>query len=279
MTTAEAIAYAQQLLKDSGAPDEEVTQVAKLFGREKFAQGFIARPEVDRSLDAERQKSKAHAERNDYLENTWLPSAKRAEEQAKNVYAKFQRYQQLYGDIDESNPADVRRAAADTGLTADQVRELLSKEMGSILSANNAATLDLMKIQNHHFERFKKALPIDDLEAHVAEVRKRGNSDSLMAIYKDWIGDQVDKASPHRFSDDDLKARDKRIAEDAVKDFASRNHVPVDSRPKEAHLLFDNATLKAEKAKANGGDKSGRDAFLEVLSDPDPETVRQRYPV
>lgn len=279
MTKQEALSYAQQLLKESGASEEEVTLASKLFEREKFANGFIPRPEVDRALDSERGKYRDIQARNEYLEKEWLPSAKQAEAQAKAVYSKFQKYQQLYGDVDEGDPASVRTAAHATGLTEAKVRELLTAELGTALASRDRATLDLMTIREDYMDRFKKRLPLDDFEKHVDEQRKRGNVDSLTAIYKDWIEPEANKLTPHRFSEDELKARDKRIREEAEKDIRSRHGLPVDAKAKEAHLLFDRDRLQKEKAASNGNGQSGREAFLQVLNDPDPDTIKQRYPV
>ena len=279
MTKDEAKAYALKIAKESGMDEATTTQIAAAFDNDKFFNGFVPRPEVDRALDSERGKYRDVHARNEYLEKEWLPSAKQAESQAKSIVAKYNKYVQTYGDIDESDPASVRSAAMNTGMTEDKIRELLSRELGTALSARDQATLDLMEIREDYMERFKKRLPMKDFERQVAEARKTGNNDSLSAIYRDWVAPELDKMTPHRFSDDELKARDKRLAEDAVKDFASRNRVPVDARPREAHMLLDNAKLRAEKDKANGSAQSGRDAFLEVMADPDADTVRQRYPV
>ena len=279
MTKPEAIAYAQQLLKDSGASDEEVTQAAKLFDREKFAQGFIARPDVDRALTSEKQRYADFERENTYLKTEWLPQAKSAYEKNLKGIAMLEKYQELYGPIqDDSNPQDIRRAAAATGLTEAKVRELMQSEFEQRPSARDQATLDLMEIREDYMDRFKKRLPLKDFEKAVSEARKSGNNDSLSAIYKDWIEPEVSKLTPHRFSEDELKARDKRLQEEAIKDFASRNKIPVSAQPSEPHILFERVAADRKKANGDAG-QSGREAFLEVLNDPDPTTVKQRYPV
>lgn len=279
MSPEESKAYAKKLLLESGVSEEEATQTTdKLFANAKFAQGFIPRPEVDRSLDAERQKSKAHADRNAYLETEWLPSAKRAEAQAHAIIGKYNQYVTTYGDIDAADPNAVRQGAATMGLSEDKVRELMQKDLSAALTARDRNVLDLMDIREDHMATFNKRLNLSEFEKYVDDQRRAGNGDSLKAVYHSWIGPEVEKLTPHRFSDDDLKARDKRIAEEAQKDFASRNRIPIDARPKEAHLLFDR--LATTDGKAGGTPpKSGKDAFFEVFNDPNPDTVRQRYPV
>lgn len=278
MNKEEAIAYAKQLLKDSGASDEEVTQAVKLFEREKFAQGFIPRPEVDRALDSERGKYRDIHARNEYLEKEWLPQAKTAYEKNLKGIAILEKYQQLYGPIDDSNNAETRHAAAATGLSEEKIRELLKTELdgqlSAHLSARDQATLDLMEIREDYMDRFKKRLPLKDFEKAVTEARKSGSNDSLTAIYKNWIDPDV-----RRIDEANVEARIKQAKEEAVRDFASRNRIPVDSKPKEPHLLFDRQDKSSNNGANGNGRKSGRDAFLEVLNDPEPETVKQRYPV
>lgn len=275
MTKAEAKAYALQVLKESGVADEAATQIASAFDNDKFFNGFVPRPEVDRALSSEQQKYTTYKQRNEYLEKEWFPSAKRNEESARAILTKFQKYQELYGEIDENDPAAVRRAATATGLTKEQVAEMLQ----DTLASRDRATLDLMEIREDYMDRFKKRLPMKDFEKHVEEARRAGSNDSVSALYRDWIAPEIEKAAPHRFSDADLAARDKRIREEAEKDLASRRSTPTDTRRREPHLLLDAARLKAEREKANGAAKSGREAFLEVIDDPNPETVRERFPV
>ena len=268
MTKEEAKAYAKQLLKDSGVSDEEITQYSKLFDNDKFAQGFIPRPEVDRSLDAERQKYKTHAERNSYLETEWLPQAKAAYDKNVKGIALLEKYQQLYGAIDDdaADPAARRRAASETGLSLEKVNELLDKRLTDTLSARDQATLDLMDIREDYMDRFKKRLPVKDFEKAVAEARKTGNNDSLQAIYKEWINPDLEK-----IQEESLKARDKRVAEEAVRDFASRNKIPADSAKREPSIL--SARLAAERkesgtgAKPNGDSKTGAEAFMADFQD------------
>ena len=281
MSKDEAKAYAKKVLLEGGASEEDATRLTSAFDNDKFFNGFVPRPEVDRALSSEKETYKKYKADNEYLTNEWFPKAKQQEAQAKAVYDKFQKYVAAYGDIDASDPADVRRAAAASGLSKEEVAELLQHQFAS----RDQATLEFMDIREDYRERFGKRLPVKDFEAVVSEARKAGSSDSLSAIYDRWVRPEIDKQTPHRFTDDELKARDKRIAEEAQKDFASRNRTPADSRRREPHLLFDRDKNANGDGNGNGKGtngapaKSGRDAFLEVMSDPDPDTVKQRYPV
>lgn len=273
MTKEEAKQYALRVLKESGVADDAATQIASAFDNDKFFNGFVPRPEVDRALSLEQQKYDQFKTRNEYLEKEWLPQAKQAYEKNVAGIKTLEKYQELYGPIDQSDPAALRRAAAATGITKEEVAETLKQELAS----RDRATLDLMDIREEHLDRFKKRLPIKEFEKHVESLQRSGEYVGIRAAYKDWIEPQVEAQTPHRFSEADLAARDKRIREEAEKDFASRHKVPLDTRQREPHLLLDAARLKKENT--SNDTKSGRDAFLEVMSDPDPDTVRQRFPV
>lgn len=286
MTKEEAKAYFLKIAKEAGVDESTATQQAAIFDNDKLAHAFVARPDVDRAISTEQARYRDIHARNEYLEHEWLPNAKRAEAQANGLIAKFKKYQELYGDIDPNDPADVRRASNATGLSRDEVNALLQETLEQRLSSRDRATLDLMEIREDYMDRFKKRLPMKEFESHVVEARKSGNQDSISAIYRDWISADIEKQTPHRFSEEELKARDRRIAEEATKDFASRHHIPTTTKPREPHLLFDNESLRKSKDGGNGngngngnGPAAGRDAFLEVLNDPDPDTVRSRYPV
>jgi hypothetical protein len=246
---------------------------------DKFVQGFVPRPEVDRALSTEKSRYSDFEKENKYLKEEWYPQAKAAYEKNQRGIATLQKYMDTYGPIDDSDPDATRRAARSTGLTEDKVLELLNAQLDTRLSARDRATLDLMQVREDYMDRFKKRLPLNEFESYVEQERKRGNGDSVQALYNSWIAPEVEKMTPHRFSEEELKARDKRIQEDAVKDFASRHRVPVDARPKEAHLLLDNARLRQEKEKSGDTGKSAREEFLDILSDPEPETLKKRYPV
>ena len=260
MTKDEAKAYALRIAKESGVADEVATQIATAFDNEKFFNGFVPRPEVDRALSGEQQKYAQYKQRNEYLEGEWYPKAKQTHDQALALTGKLQKYQQLYGEIDETDPAAVRKAAVATGLSKEEVSELLSTS----LSSRDASTLDLFKINNDYMNRFKKPIDLDAFEAHVSQQRKAGRADSLNALYKDWIAPEVEKTTNESF-----EARLKAAREEGARDFASRNKLPVADRPREAHLLFDR-TPKEGAGDKPGSDRqfAGRDAFLEELANP-----------
>lgn len=270
MTKEEAKAYALKIAQESGVAPEVATQIASAFDNDKFFNGFVPRPEVDRSLNSERQRYNEFKTRNEYLEQQWYPEAKRVREQAEGVLSRLTKYQQLYGEIDESDPNAVRRAANATGLSKEDVQAMLTEHLSTALSSRDAATLDLLDIREEHLERFKKRIPMNEFEGYVAQQRKAGRNDSLRSLYKDWVQPELEKVN-----EASIEARLKAAREEGAKDFASRHKLPVDSKPREAHLLFDR---KGEDGKPETS-RSGRDAFLEVLNDPDPDTVRARFPV
>lgn len=269
MTKQEAKEYAIKLAKESGADEATVTHISTLYDNDKFYQGFVPRPEVDRSLDAERTKYKQFQERNDYLEKQWFPEAKAAYENNKKIATKYSKYVELYGDIDPEDANAQRKAAANMGISKEELATMLNETLDSRLSARDRATLDLMEIREDYTERFKKRLPLNEFEKHVAEARKQGSNDSLQAIYKDWIAPEVEKISTTA-----TEERIKREREEAVRDYQSRHGIPAAAKPREAHLLLDREKLEKDADKG----QSGREAFLQVLNDPEPDTVKSRFP-
>jgi hypothetical protein len=267
MTKEEAKAYALKIATESGVAHEVATQIAGAFDNEKFFNGFVPRPEVDRALSSEQQKYQQFKQRNEYLEGEWYPTAKKAHDQALQVSGKLQKYQQLYGEIDEADPNAMRRAATATGLTQDQVSELLNQRVSTATSSLGQELIEYTDIKDDYQDRFKKRLPRKELEAYIAEQRRAGKNDSLTSYYEQWVRPQEQAATPHRFSEEELKARDKRIAEEATRDYASRHKLPVADRPREAHLLFDRTPKEGTKTSADQS-SAGRDAFLSELNDP-----------
>lgn len=269
MTKQEAKEYAIKLAKESGADEATVTHISTLYDNDKFYQGFVPRPEVDRSLDAERTKYKQFQERNDYLEKQWFPEAKAAYENNKKIAAKYSKYVELYGDIDPEDANAQRKAAANMGISKEELATMLNEQLDSRLSAQGSAAMELMEIRDDYRERFGKRMPVSEFEKFVVEQRKRGVNDSLMANYKTWIEPDVEKASSAA-----VEARIKQAQEEAVRDYQSRHGIPAAARPREAHLLLDREKLAADKDKG----QSGREAFLQVLNDPEPDTVKSRFP-
>lgn len=259
MNLEEAKEYYTKLATTSGHTPEQVAAVMEVFGNEQFAKGVMPTSEFSRGLDAERSKMRPLQERNNYLENTWLPEAKAAYEKNLKGIEMLDKYRQTYGDLtQQSTSGEVQNAAIATGLSSDQVRQLLSTEMESRLAVRDRATLDLMDIRENYMDTFKSRMPLNEFEGYVSDKRQGGSNDSLNALYKDWVEPKLDEIRTK--SQDE---RDKRIREEAIQDFASRNKVPVSTKPMELSLLHER--LNAEKGEEA---HSGRDAFLEALNDP-----------
>lgn len=270
MNREEAKAYLAKIVSESGITDaNEVAILTKAFENEKFSQGFIPTPEFSRGLDKERATAAEIRKRNEYLEQEWYPKAKATYETMQAEYQKgtklLERYSQMYGTIDANDSNAVRQAAAATGMSKEEVISALEQS----LAARDAATLDLFDVRDDYYEKFKKRLPINEFQEYVVTERQKGRADSLKALYKDWIEPEAEKVRSS-----ELEARDKRIREEAIRDFAARNHVPVDPRPKEVSFLKE---VLESQSKKDGEGATGREAFLEIMADPDPDTVKQRY--
>lgn len=271
MTKEEARAYAQKLTQDMGASPEETAVILKAFDNDKFAHGFVPRPEVDRSLDRVKSEFEPFKQQAEYYEKDWYPKAKLAYETNLRGIATLDKYRQRFGDLNPDDPAEVRKLTQATGLTKEEVRELMDKEMTERLGRRDRATLELMNIREQHMDTFKKRLDVAKFEKFVEEQQKTGEFTSLKGAYRDFV--EPEQAATSEAS---LAERIKRERAEAVQDFASRNKIPSDPKPREAHLLYDRETLKKEAAKENG--MSAREEFLGILRDPDPDTIKQRYP-
>ena len=259
MNREEAKAYYRKLAADNGLSKEQITAAMVVFDNEKFLEGVMPTPEFSRGLDAERQKLMPIQKRNDYLEKEWLPSAQAAYDKNVRGIELLDKYRQQYGDFTDdgtgkSNLGEVQNAAAVTGLSEEAVANLLD----SRLAARDRATLDLMEVRENYMDTFKERMPVGEFENFVAEKRQGGSFDSLTALYRDWVDPRMEKIRGTQ-----AKEHDKRVAEEAVKDYASRNKIPVENRRRETHLLFDRE-VAGEKP-----DTSGRDAFLEAINDPE----------
>ena len=168
--------------------------------------------------------------------------------------SEHQKYRDTYGPLDSYAGSDVAQAAKASGLSEAQTRELLASEMDPRLAVRDQATLDLMDIRDDYRDAFKTRMPVKEFETYVAQQRQSGSQDGLRALYRDWTEPKMDEVR-----EKSQKDHDKRIAEEAIQDFASRNKVPVSTKPVEVSILSEHMA----KERAADGTATGRDAFFE----------------
>lgn len=102
---------------------------------------------------------------------------------------------------------------------------------------------DGMSLASRHAVEFKEALDTEEL-AKIAVDKGL----TLRAAYDQMV-------APRRatLSDEQRKAEIQRAKDEAVRDYAAKHHIPVDTQPREYHPIFDRDTSKQVEYVANTG--------------------------
>jgi hypothetical protein len=254
----EAIAYAEKLLRDSGASDEEVTLSRKLFEREQFFNGFVPRPEVDRSLDSERAQRRVAQERNDYLEKDWYPKAEAAYKENLAAASRLKAYEETYGRINTNGSGSGNGNGSGSMMTPEEQKKLIQEELRQSMGAFGATTMDFLDAQDDYRERFNKRFPRKEFEKFVEQQQKDGQFQGVRTAYTEFVRGDIEKDEAVK-----REARDKQIRDEAIRDYRARNHMPDDSTPKETSIVF----RKADDDK--GDNMTAREAFQDALDHPE----------
>lgn len=252
MTAKEAQKEFEKLARDNGLSEQEITNVTQVFGNEKFAgavaNGYARHSEYSSALD----KAKAAETRAQSYEVWYNQQALPTLTQANNRLAE---YEKLYGPVE--TPRQAQTAAVATGLTKEQVEAMLRNDR----TAMAEATVDLLKkqgkVQMSHYKTFGELLDIDQLEAHMKQMRQT----DIEAGYSSWV---APKAEAKRT--EEIEARIKKEREEAIKDYRSRNRV-VETASRPNSVFHDLKKLQDGKTAEGQQDQEAEDAFLSAWRD------------
>lgn len=251
--------YAQELFKKAKLDgNDKAKAILEALGDDEiqkaFREGFVETP--------------AHHSTLDRLKGEWEPKVKEYETKVKQYYDWYakeakpafdqiakdrdslQRYQQTYGPIDSS--ADVRQAAAQTGMTMDEVKQLLAQTFQQQNQAYVGLTKDVAWATMDYQGRFKEPLDLDAVEKYALE-----KGVPFRQAYKDVISPKMEEARNVEFD-----AKLKAAREEGARDALSKHKLPVESGPREPHPVFDRKA--PDKALDDmGQERASRDAFIE----------------
>ena len=261
MTVDEAKQHFQKLAQESGLSKEETETVLKAMENEKFrstvSNGYKRQEDYSRDMDsvrAEKQRLK------DWYEKEELPKYQRYQQSIERL----ERYQQEYGDIDDSQGLNNGRngngnggrvngngGAADGYMRKEDVSKYVEEQLKQRDGAYVGLTKTAVKIGHDYARRFNEVLDVDAVEEIAL---KRGLS--LDQAYKEFIAPKEQAAMEARHKEEIEKAK-----AEAVRDYQSRHQLPVDTKPREAHPFWDRKPLETGKTEAQA-DANSRDEFM-----------------
>ena len=254
--------YTQELFKKAGLDgDEQAKAIMEALGKNEkiqkaFKDGFVETSQYHSNLDKvkgewEGKYNEAAGKVKQYDE--WYhgtdgkPGALASVTRANEALA---RYQATYGPIQDGG--DVRQAAQATGLSLDDVKNLLAQTMQTQNAAYVGLTKDVAWATMDYQGRFKEPLDLDASETYANK-----NNVPFRQAYKDVIAPKLEEQRNSEF-----EAKLKAAREEGAKDALSKHKLPVESGPRETHLVFDR-TEPTTAMNENQQSQASRNAFLE----------------
>ena len=253
--------YWQDLAKKAGVSEEKMKAISEALGDDTvakaFKDGFVETPTHHSTLDRLKGEWEGKATKAEQdataLRDWYAKTGKPAFDQFGTLTSKLQAYEQTYGAIDGA--ADVRQAAHATGLTKEQVEAIVSEKE----SARNQGVVNLLKdvsyVTADHLTRFKEPVDIDALEAFAVK-----SGLPLRQAYKEFVNPKVEEQR-----NTEVEARVKAAREEGARDALSKHQLPVETRPKEAHLFFDRTEKPAAVTELQA-ERQSRESFMETFN-------------
>lgn len=266
MTKDEAKAHFKKLT--SALPKEQQDALAAALENESFAsevaKGFMLDADYSRSKNevaAERKKQEDEVQAKWKELNEWYASQKPIYDQAAAIYQDYQKIRQAVGA--DGQPPNGQPPANGNGtppyLTVDQARKLLEENNMQLGQGVGTLVKDAVKISNDYFKRFGEHPDIDAFDEYLAAQRKTDPSLTVMGAYRSWIEPRVEE---RRTADFDRKLKEAK--EEAVRDYASKHHIPVDTAgPKEYSPAWDPKRHDLAKLNPEQQEENARNGFFE----------------
>lgn len=194
----------------------------------KLREGVLARADYSQSMDAlkaEKEQVSTYLQQEKQKIEGWYKWYGDATAQMSATAEELQKYKDEFGDLDDKGQ---RRAAAQMGMTPDQVNKILADEIQKRETAYLKFAEDLTDIKMDHRDRFKERLDTEAVYKLAADKQL-----SLQAAYKEYISERVDDLNRK-----DLEDRLKAAREEGFKEALSKHNLPVmSSDPTVTHVL------------------------------------------
>lgn len=267
MTKDEAKAHFKKLT--SGLTKEQQDALATALENESFAdevaKGFMLQADYSRSKNevaAERKKQEEEVQAKWKELNDWYASQKPIYDQAAAIYQDYTKIREALGQPAGQGPQTQQTQT--TGgqmpyLTVDQARKLLEENNLQLGQGVGTLVKDAVKISNDYHKRFGEYPDIDAFDDYLAQQRKTDPSLTVMGAYRSWIEPKVEERRTAEF---DRKLKEAK--EEAVRDYASKHHIPVDTAgPKEYSPAWDPKRHDLAKLNPEQQEENARNGFFE----------------
>lgn len=217
--------YIDQLAQTAGLTQEEKDAILKVSGNEKFAKALgddiLRQQDYSRNMDA----LKADRTKWEGWYKDTLAATNNNQKVVDDYAARLKAYEATFGPIDDGNGGRQQ---------FQQVQDVISKkDFEAELAKRDSQTISLLKdgmyLASAHSNEFHEALDTDMLAKIAVE-----KSMTLRQAYDDMVAPRRTEAQKVAHA-----AELKKAGEDAVRDFASKNRIPVDTQPREYHTLLD----------------------------------------
>lgn len=252
MTSEEAKAHFTKLAQTAGLDKDATAVVLQAMENDKFrgelTQGYKRHEEYSRDLDALRTEKERLAT---WYEKEEMPKYRKYTESLEEL----DRYRKAGGASDDQGlnnggaggGAGGRGGGASTGLTKQEVEDMLRQRDAAYVGLTKTA----VRISADYTRRFNETLDVDAVEKLALE-----KGLPLDQAYTSYIApkEQVAMEARHAAAIEAAKV-------EAVRDYQSKNHIPVDTKPKEAHPYFDRASPK-EGASELDADRNSQAEFM-----------------
>lgn len=145
-------------------------------------------------------------------------------EQARKVYADWEKYRQTFGDLNGDAP---KKDAPPPGMTAEQIAKLWEEREARLRADMGKGLLDTAYVISEHQRRFKEAPDIEEINRFIQEKQeeygKQGQPLSVRQAYELYAAPRLNEMKEQEFA-----AKLKAAKEEAVRDYASKHHLPID---------------------------------------------------
>lgn len=271
MATEDLKQYAQEMFRKAGVSQAMTDAFVQTLGdptvEKAFREGFVPTSQHHSTIDkmkGEWEGKYTQADSQVKAWNEWWAKNGATIQAIPETYQRLQAYEQTYGKLDmNSSNSEIRQAAQASGLTKQEVEEMLAQRTQTLAQATSTLMKDVAYITADHQQRFKEPLDLDKLEEYAAK-----SGLPLRQAYKEFISPKSEEIRNAEF-----EARLKAAKEEAVRDYASKHQLPVETKPKEPHPIFDQ---KAPDPQLNEfqRERNSKEAFLNAWNNYNEEPAK-----
>jgi len=253
--------YWQELAKKHDIAPERANAILEVLKDDKagkaFLEGFVPQSDYSRDLDKTRDEWKGkltEAEKKVLGYDDWYKGARATFDanvvQAQATEAKLKQYTDTFGALDDSggNPK----------LPPDIVTRKDLEDMARGISGNTASVLKaLTHAASDHMHKFGQPLDVDAFEKFMID-----NNLAPKDAYERYVAPKMEEKRNVEF-----EAKLKTAKEEAVRDYASKHQMPVDTAPREHSPFFDRKEMPKDGTELQQ-ERNSRNVFLESLRHP-----------